>query len=105
MIDVVYRIKTAPGKGEQALKWAKKNLEYIKKAGLIAPAVFILQSRSGEMGEITWVDRFSSLAAYEETLKKGQADSGWTANIKELMDSDWFLGLPCQIYDVIEVVE
>jgi hypothetical protein len=106
MVDVVYRIRTAPGKASEAMGWARKNLEYIKKAGLCAPAVFLLQPLTGPTDEITWVDRFTSMAMYEEYFcQKGPADPGWLESLKTLTDAPWYRGMELQIHNVVEMVQ
>jgi hypothetical protein len=108
MIDVVYRVRVAPGKVEQALGWAKKHLEQVKRAGLLASGVSIsiLRPTTGETDEVVWVDRYQSMAAYEANFfGKAPADSGWAASMKAMADSDWFLGYTCRIYVVVEAVE
>jgi len=105
IIDVVIRIKVAPGKvGSHAVKWASKILAYGKKAGLGAPGS-LLQPRTGDGHEIVFVDRYPSMSEYEEIYRKRRADSGWMAIAKELLESDWYLGLTRRIYDVVEVAE
>ena len=105
MIDVVYRIKVAPGKAGQALGWAKKHLAYVRKAGLSAQAMSVVQPRTGETDEIAWVDRYPSMAVYEENRHgKGPADSGWVASLKELTEAEWYRGVETTIYDVVDSV-
>ena len=105
MIDVVTSIKFVPGKGSQAREWAKKILAYQKKAGLLSGPIFLLQAETGERSKITFVEQQPSMAKYEETKTKMRADSGRMAIVKEMLDSDWFLGGTRHIYDVLEVVE
>ena len=105
MVDIVYRIRVAPGKAEQAIDWAKRHFEHGKKAGLLAPAVSILHPTPGETDEIVWRDRYDSMADYEASFfGKAPADSGWAASMKEVMESDWYLGMSTRVYRVVEAV-
>ncbi|MEE9474781.1 MAG: hypothetical protein V3V36_03830 [Candidatus Hydrothermarchaeaceae archaeon] len=105
MIDVVIRIKVAPGKvGSHAVKFASKMLAYEKRAGLSAPGS-LLQPMTGDGHEIVFVSRYPSMSEYEENYRKLRADSGWMEIAKEILESDWYLGLTRRIYDVVEVVE
>jgi hypothetical protein len=92
MIDAVYSMKAAPGKIGQALEWAKNHLK-LKVSVQAVQAISILQPITGETSEIVWVDRYPSLAVYEEAeAKKAQDDSGWVASVDKVMESDWYLG-------------
>ena len=105
MIDAVYSMQAAPGKVGQALEWAKNHLK-LKVSVQAVQAISILQPITGETSEIEWVDRYPSMAAYEETFfKKAPADSGWVASFKEMMESDWYLGYTTRILNVVEIVE
>jgi hypothetical protein len=105
MIDVVTTLKVVPGKTRShAVEWAKKNLEHSKKAGLIDGPLFLLRPETGERNYISFVERHPSMAKYEEAMSKRRADSGWTASVREAMESDWYLGGTRQIYNVIEVI-
>jgi hypothetical protein len=35
---------------------------------------------------------------------KAPADSGWAASMKEVMGSDWYLGMSTRVYRVVEAV-
>ena len=101
MIDVVYGFKVAPGKRAQAKEWAGKLIAYAKKAGL-SGTLFFLRPRTGEINEIAFVFRHSSMAEYEEAVSKRVADSGFLALVKERDESGWSLGYAIRIYEVVE---
>ncbi len=105
MIAVVTSIKIVPGKGAQAREWARKILAYEKKAGLLSGPIFLLRPATGKRIKITFAEHQPSMAKYEETKTKQRPDSGRMAIIKEMLESDWYLGGTRQIYDVLEVVE
>ena len=102
MIIVTNRWKTAMGKTEAGLEWAKKVMAYEKKAGLTAPKWWLLRPITGDTHRFTLVGEFASLAEYEEVLAKRSADSGLQAFSKEMRESDWFVGFERQIVNVVE---
>ena len=103
MIDVVYRCKVVPGRTGQAVEWAKRHFALNAGAGLLAQAVSILLPRTGDADAILWVDRYPSMAAYEDNYdRKAPADAGWVAGMKEMEEADWYRGMEIAIYDVVE---
>ena len=81
MIDLGLRIRVAPGKTRQAFEWEKKMIAYSKKVGLAGPDTSSLQPITGEAGELFFVARHESMAAFEEIFNKRQPDSPyiWTS--------------------------
>ena len=101
MVDVVVSTKVAQGKMPQALEWAKKLITYEKKAD-IGGEVFILRPVTGEIHRFSFVDRYASMAEFEELINKRRTDSGWMEILKEGIESDWHLESRRNIYEVVE---
>ena len=102
MINVVTKFKIVPGRMRQALEWAAKIASYVKKT---TPDwdVFTLTPISG-VGEVEFVFSYNvpSLSKYDEAVNIRRDKSDWQALVKEARESDWFLGITRQFYNIVE---
>ena len=48
--------------------------------------------------------QFASFAEYEKYLEKRDADSKYQAHLKEMGDSDWYVGVETIIAQVVEEI-
>ena len=69
--------KAAPGKLPAAMEWAMKVTEWSNKT--YATGTEVLNNIGGDAWTIHWVAKFDSLAQYEETAAKFQADEEYQA--------------------------
>jgi hypothetical protein len=102
---VVYEIATVkikPGKTPEALEWLAKIAAYIKRAN---PGwqVSRLTPTSGDLdNEIVLLNNCPSLSEYDAGAEARREKPEWQALVKEIRESDWFLGLTRRFYRVME---
>ena len=100
MIIVSWQNRTAPDKAGEGIEWVKKVIAKSKNWGASSKA-WILRPRTGSFNRFTLAVQFASLAEYEESTARRNADPGFQALLKERQESDWFVDLETTINEVI----
>ena len=101
MIGMITTFKVAPDKMLQAKEPVVKMEGYQRKTDPDTQR-FLFEPISGELSGIVHVSLYSSLSAFEEVRKKREGDPEWQGILKEIAESEWFLGVTRRIFDVIE---
>ena len=101
MIFNVNTIRCAAGKRPEAKDFLARWVEKCNKANPETKR-YILQPINGEISEILLVGIMPSLTAMDEWRKKRQADPELQALMKEVNDSEWYLGRKGRQFEVVE---
>ena len=101
MIVAMNTVQVASGKYPAAKDLMTRFIENLKKLSPDAKP-FVLQPISGEMIEIVGMVMHPSLTAYDESLKKQQADPEYKALVKEWRAADWPLGRQVRLFNILE---
>lgn len=90
---MITRVRTAnmhDGKGHEAFAWAVKVATYINE-NFSGSNIQVMRNVGGPVWQVHWVDSHESLAAYEEVMKKVEADSGYLELLGEARDQKLFV--------------
>ena len=101
MIRWVRRAQIAPGKGQEAIQWAKDTREYTKTKFEGGADVKIFLETLGDYGVICWMVDFENLAAVELAGQVLDEDSGYQERLQAA--SELFLpGVFDKVYSSID---
>lgn len=98
----VYWMRTAEvdwGKQLQALEWGKRIMAYLSEAYPDALGE-VLTNIGGNLSQIHWMRKHESLAQMEEYVRKVQADEGFQALVKEMVEGGLLVSATDRVYEV-----
>jgi hypothetical protein len=90
MITWVRTANIHDGKAQDAFAWAIKVAKYVS-ANFSEANVQVLRNIGGLVWQVHWVANYESLAAFEEVMKKVEADSGYVELLGEARDQNLFI--------------
>lgn len=99
MIRWIRTARIAPGKGREAIHWAKDTREYTKTRFEGGAEIKVFLETLGDYGVICWMADFESLAALEAAGQALACDPGYKERLRAA--SPLFVGIVDKVYSFV----